>query len=353
LPAFGIGAPPQGAPLKESTMNRDRDQGGGRPGQDPQRNQEHARQGGQAENFRDRAGGDSHLQDADWSRRPAAQGRGNAGGYRETRDRPGGGWGGGPADSGADSSAGFAGPQGYQGEAERGEFRGGDAGAGTGNHYTGGNAERPREPAPYSNYGRATGGGSWDTQSGSYGSARGAQRGDDRFGGGEFAGAQWGGQDAGHPPGGGRTAGYPGGMERFEGGAGPSQGHRGGHAGPRRPLHDSDHHEPHGFGGGHGQHSGVYGYESPQQQNQHGQPMFDPEYQQWREQQMRELDTDYSHWRRERYEKFSQEFNEWREARRRNQQRAADGGPGGDANASTSIGENSGGGHSGSGIEGR
>jgi hypothetical protein len=43
---------------------------------------------------------------------------------------------------------------------------------------------------------------------------------------------------------------------------------------------------------------------------------FDPDYRQWREQQMRELDRDYAQWRQERYAKFSEEFDRWRAARR-------------------------------------
>ena len=38
---------------------------------------------------------------------------------------------------------------------------------------------------------------------------------------------------------------------------------------------------------------------------------YDPEYQQWRAEQMRKLDKDYESWRKERYHKFSEDFNTW------------------------------------------
>ena len=44
---------------------------------------------------------------------------------------------------------------------------------------------------------------------------------------------------------------------------------------------------------------------------------FDPDYHQWREEQIRNLDTDYDDWRRERYGKFSDEFTTWRAGRQR------------------------------------
>lgn len=47
------------------------------------------------------------------------------------------------------------------------------------------------------------------------------------------------------------------------------------------------------------------------QQQEH----FDPDYQQWRDEQMRSLDEDYRNWRQERYGKFSEEFSTWRKNR--------------------------------------
>jgi hypothetical protein len=63
---------------------------------------------------------------------------------------------------------------------------------------------------------------------------------------------------------------------------------------------------------------------------------FDPDYRQWREQQMRELDRDYELWRQERYKKFSEEFNQWRESRRRpSGQSAGSDTPGGSTGAAS------------------
>lgn len=62
----------------------------------------------------------------------------------------------------------------------------------------------------------------------------------------------------------------------------------------------------------------------------------DPDYQQWRDEQIRALDEDYKAWRDERYSAFSNEFGEWRKSRKDRPTSAA----GGDANT--------GGAHSGS-----
>lgn len=42
---------------------------------------------------------------------------------------------------------------------------------------------------------------------------------------------------------------------------------------------------------------------------------FDPDYHQWRTEQLRSLDNDYHSWRQDRYKKFSDEFNSWRNSR--------------------------------------
>ncbi|PUA95629.1 hypothetical protein C8C99_0430 [Acidovorax sp. 107] len=41
----------------------------------------------------------------------------------------------------------------------------------------------------------------------------------------------------------------------------------------------------------------------------------DPDYQQWRDEQLRMLDDDYDSWRKERYQKFSDDFSQWRSSR--------------------------------------
>jgi hypothetical protein len=48
---------------------------------------------------------------------------------------------------------------------------------------------------------------------------------------------------------------------------------------------------------------------------QNSQQHFDPDYHQWRDEQLRNLDNDYQDWRKERYQKFSDEFATWRNSR--------------------------------------
>ena len=73
----------------------------------------------------------------------------------------------------------------------------------------------------------------------------------------------------------------------------------------------------------------------------------DPDYHQWRSEQMRNLDNDYSEWRKERYKKFSEDFDQWRSSRA-GRSMASGGqpsqGPGssGASGGSTSVGSGSG-----------
>ncbi|MFZ6734584.1 hypothetical protein ACO0LG_21820 [Undibacterium sp. Ji42W] len=55
------------------------------------------------------------------------------------------------------------------------------------------------------------------------------------------------------------------------------------------------------------------GYEDTRHSQQGGH--FDPDYHQWRNQQIEALDSDYNDWRKERYQKFSTEFDTWRSSR--------------------------------------
>ena len=64
-------------------------------------------------------------------------------------------------------------------------------------------------------------------------------------------------------------------------------GHRGDHNAPR--PHSASHTAPH----------------SPTAHR-------DPHYQQWRDEQVRQLDADYDAWHAERYDKFAEDFNQWR-----------------------------------------
>ncbi len=59
----------------------------------------------------------------------------------------------------------------------------------------------------------------------------------------------------------------------------------------------------------------VGGRDSQWQDQQQGFGPYDPDYDQWRREQVRGLDEDYRSWRDERYKKFSDEFNTWRSNR--------------------------------------
>ena len=58
---------------------------------------------------------------------------------------------------------------------------------------------------------------------------------------------------------------------------------------------------------------GPRGSEGEMGQSDQGQ--FDPDYHQWRNEQLRTLDDDYRNWRQDRYKKFSDEFSHWRKNR--------------------------------------
>lgn len=79
----------------------------------------------------------------------------------------------------------------------------------------------------------------------------------------------------------------------------------------------------------------------------------DPDYHQWREQQLRNLDDDYQSWRGEHYKKFSDEFSEWRKNRSTqdtgsaNKRSTASGTGSSSGTSSTSVGTGSGSGNSG------
>jgi hypothetical protein len=84
---------------------------------------------------------------------------------------------------------------------------------------------------------------------------------------------------------------------RFQGGGGGYRSNAGPYAGSQTY-------------GGYGDQLGYGSYQGGRQQQHH-----DPDYQQWREQQLRNLDDDYQSWRGERYKKFSDEFDSWRKNR--------------------------------------
>lgn len=50
-------------------------------------------------------------------------------------------------------------------------------------------------------------------------------------------------------------------------------------------------------------------------QGHQGDDLFDPDYHQWRMEQLRAFDEDYRQWRQDRFRRFSDEFNQWRQGR--------------------------------------
>lgn len=67
---------------------------------------------------------------------------------------------------------------------------------------------------------------------------------------------------------------------------------------------------------------------------------FDPDYQQWRNEQLRSLDADYRNWRQDRYKKFSDDFSSWRQNQQSGQS-GQSGQTGSQQHASSGSGDNS------------
>jgi len=57
---------------------------------------------------------------------------------------------------------------------------------------------------------------------------------------------------------------------------------------------------------------GDNGYQGNWQPGQRGQAYHDPDYHQWRNEQLSRLDRDYDEWRQHRYQRFSEDFDNWR-----------------------------------------
>ena len=60
---------------------------------------------------------------------------------------------------------------------------------------------------------------------------------------------------------------------------------------------------------------GDNGYQGNFQQGQRGQAYHDPDYHQWRREQLDKLDRDYEEWRQHRYQRFADDFDTWRASR--------------------------------------
>jgi hypothetical protein len=67
--------------------------------------------------------------------------------------------------------------------------------------------------------------------------------------------------------------------------------------------------------GGHDERSGLRSSGFGRGEQRGDDQQFDPDYHQWRSEQMRNLDDDYREWRQDRYKKFSDEFTQWRKNR--------------------------------------
>ena len=57
---------------------------------------------------------------------------------------------------------------------------------------------------------------------------------------------------------------------------------------------------------------GDNGYQGNWTQGQRGQSYHDPDYHQWRSEQLNRLDRDYEEWRQHRYQRFADDFDTWR-----------------------------------------
>jgi len=66
---------------------------------------------------------------------------------------------------------------------------------------------------------------------------------------------------------------------------------------------------------GHGIYGNAEGSQRYASQGQQPRGHHDPDYQQWRDEQLRMLDADYESWRKDRYQKFSNDFSQWRSSR--------------------------------------
>lgn len=234
--------------------------------------------------------------------------------------------------------------------------QGGGYGGQQGGHQGGGYANEPRgrhqggEQSFQRDYGaRQQQGYSGGSYAGDYGGQQGG-----------YSGSQ-GGYQGGYP--GGYQGGYQGGYPRDYGGAsggygdqgwrGPRQWNpQGGHMGDRADFQGSyprsAQYEPIGGYGDQGSSAGVYagpgdserdylrhtqgrgsqgwpeqgyqrgyfgGYQSGGGFEAGSNEQFDPDYHQWRSEQIRNLDEDYRSWRNDRYKKFADEFNTWRSQR--------------------------------------
>lgn len=88
------------------------------------------------------------------------------------------------------------------------------------------------------------------------------------------------------------------------------------------PCDDAPAYRQRGFPAAYGQ-RGEAGHDDPvrygaqEREGREKSRQFDPDYHQWRDEQLNALDDDYRAWRGERYQKFADEFSQWRSGRSR------------------------------------
>jgi hypothetical protein len=116
---------------------------------------------------------------------------------------------------------------------------------------------------------------------------------------------------------------FPSSQERFQGGGGyRSEGRQ---TGPSANRYESDYRDYQDQNrASYARGTSWSGEDDLRGASQSRQSDHDPDYQQWRQEQLRLLDEDYHSWRKERYQKFSDDFNTWRSSRS-SQQPAATG----------------------------
>lgn len=78
------------------------------------------------------------------------------------------------------------------------------------------------------------------------------------------------------------------------------------------PSHGSGHEQQ---PGGQSWEGNQGGQQSARDYGSSHQDLLDPDYQQWRSEQMRSFDDDYRNWRQERFRRFSDDFTNWRKGR--------------------------------------
>ncbi len=122
--------------------------------------------------------------------------------------------------------------------------------------------------------------------------------------------------------------------QRYRGGQGQDAGY-----GSSYGQSSADNYQGNRGGPGNQDRYGDNGYQGNFQQGQRGQAYHDPDYHQWRSEQLSRLDREYDEWRQHRYQRFADEFDQWRSSRGATQadatQDAGDKGKSGDVSSAS------------------